>query len=171
MSNLPEKNPILEAIADWGDANHDKIYAAYAQKGGWEGWVQVELAIHLGKHFGGQGQSLTSREQYVYNGTNQKCDLLIETAKYNGEHFVNMFELKCESSGNANKFRTDVQGDCTKIGNGVWKYSPCTWWIIGFGVDKAVGDLVVKHQNLQAYHRQIKVGNGAVTLWWAKGTN
>ncbi|KAJ3745982.1 hypothetical protein DFH05DRAFT_901333 [Lentinula detonsa] len=172
-SDLPSPNPVMEKIVDWGNnyVNAQKIAAAYNQKGGWEGWVQVELAIVLQQHFGGDGQATVLREQYVYNGTQQRCDILIDTKKYNGEHFTNMFELKCESSGNAGNFRTEVEKDCTKIGGGVWKCSPCTWWIVGFGVTQDIGDLKVKGVNLKKYHRDIQVGEGRVTLWWAKGSN
>ncbi|KAJ3992279.1 hypothetical protein F5050DRAFT_1905436 [Lentinula boryana] len=160
----------MESIADWGNeaVNAHKIEAAYSQQGGWEGWVQVELTLVVQKHFGG-AEATISREQYVYNGTQQRCDILIETNKQNGEHFVNLFEIKCESSGSADKFRTEVNKDCTKIDAGVSKFYPCEWWIVAFGVTRDIGDLKAKGVNLMKYYRDIKTENGSVTIWMENG--
>ncbi|KAH7879303.1 uncharacterized protein C8R40DRAFT_590845 [Lentinula edodes] len=167
-SSVVDKNPIMESIADWADYKSAEIKAAYDQKGGWEGWVQVELARHLQQYFGHEGVAEVTREEYVYNGTDQRSDLLITTTKTNGDAFTNMFELKCESSGNSGKFRTEVKADCAKINNGVWnaKYNPCKAWIVAFGVSKTVGDFVVGGANLKEYHRKIQAGGTQITLWW-----
>ncbi|KAJ4490752.1 hypothetical protein J3R30DRAFT_131739 [Lentinula aciculospora] len=168
--SVVEKNSVMEKILEWANdvVNAEKIEKAYNQKGGWEGWVQVELAMYLQKVLGGQGIATILREQNVYNGNSQKCDFLIKTQKENGEYFTNMFELKCESSGNAGKFRTEVRDDCTKIANGVWntEFNPCEAWIVAFSVTKNVADFMVGGRNLRRYYKTIQAGQIQMSVWW-----
>ncbi|KAJ3992277.1 hypothetical protein F5050DRAFT_960625 [Lentinula boryana] len=166
--SVVDKNPMMESIVEWANLNGTRLEKAYNQKGGWEGWAQVELASYLEQVFGGEGVATVTREDNVYNGNDQRSDLLITTQKPNGTSFTNMFELKCESSANSGNFRTKVRADCTKIANGVWNanYAPCEAWIIAIGVTKTVGDFMVGGKNLAPYYKKIQAGGTQMTLWW-----
>ena len=77
-------------IFKWAQGKQDQINRAFRMKGGWEGWLQVELALWL------EGKPETAsvvREQHVYSSSSQAVDLLV-TSKSGTRH---MIELKCES--------------------------------------------------------------------------
>lgn len=87
----------------------------YALKGGWEGWVQVELAEYLNRI---NLKNLNEREQAVYTNARQRSDLVLNTG-----HHTYIFEMKCESimqtdtDGNRNKWVQALQADLTKLRN------------------------------------------------------
>ncbi|KAJ3738352.1 hypothetical protein DFH05DRAFT_1560828 [Lentinula detonsa] len=156
MSNLykqssMDKSPVLERIVEWAEANGEKIQDAYNQKGGWEGWTQVELAFYLKRAFESEryGVVTVTREDNVYQGNNQRFDLLITTRK-GAEHFTNMLELKCESIANTNNFKAQAKADCTKA------------WVIALSVTKDLGDVQVGSLKLAAYSKRIQAGIGVL---------
>ncbi|KAG7086880.1 hypothetical protein E1B28_002800 [Marasmius oreades] len=163
------RNGIMNEIVRWGNANGDKISEAYGFIGGWEGWVQVELAIAFKKAFPG---ITISREDAVYQGNNQRSDILFTTR--NPTLFTNMLELKCETSraGGAAAFAAAAQADCTKVNNGLinQRLIPCKAWVIAFSVTRNLTNLTVGepgHQrNLRAYPDTIRAGNHTITLYW-----
>ena len=64
-TSLSQSNRLAESIRKWADANAEKLHQAYNFKDGWEGWVQVELAIALQQGHGGQAsysQDVITRE-------------------------------------------------------------------------------------------------------------
>ncbi|KAL0575494.1 hypothetical protein V5O48_006479 [Marasmius crinis-equi] len=161
---------IINKIVDWGNANGDKLEAAYGLHGGWEGWVQVELAIAFKRAFESEnpGSTITvTREDSVYGGTNQRSDILI-TTRGGGRDFTNMLELKCESIAGAAGFSGQVKGDCDKVDKGLInnQFKPCKAWIIAFSVTKDLSNLKVDNKNLVAYPKQIRAGRLTITLWW-----
>lgn len=165
-----DQNAILNKIVEWGNANGPKLEAAYGFHGGWEGWVQVELAIAFKQAFEHDfpGSTITvTREDTVYRGTNQRSDSLIST-KGAGRDFTNMLELKCESVAGAAGFSGQVAGDCTKIDNGLVdnRYLPCKAWVIAFSVTKNLSNLSVGGKNLAAYSKHIQAGRTTITIWW-----
>ncbi|KAJ3980763.1 hypothetical protein F5890DRAFT_1539769 [Lentinula detonsa] len=165
-----DKSPVLERIVEWAEANGEKIQDAYNQKGGWEGWTQVELAFYLKRAFESEryGVVTVTREDNVYQGNNQRSDLLITTRK-GAEHFTNMLELKCESIANTNNFKTQAKADCTKVNQGVinQNYLPCKAWVVALSVTKDLGDVQVGSLKLAAYSKRIQAGTLQLTLWWA----
>ena len=168
------RNPIITEIVRWGNANANKIDQAYDFKGGWEGWVQVELAIHLRGFFGGQYVAI-SREDLVY-GNKQRSDILFQTDipmdvknKVPAQKFSNMIELKCESKAGAAAFPGQVKEDCEKVtqANIVAAVLPCKAWVVAFSVTKVLTNLSVGGTNLQLYPDAIQLPSGrTVSIYW-----
>ena len=71
--------------------NWDKIQMIYKQKGGWEGWLQVELANYLYENYAPAWT--IERERQVYVGSGKKADITL-TKMGQTSHVV---ELKVES--------------------------------------------------------------------------
>ena len=116
------------------------IFKAFDQKGGWEGWAQVEIANELSdfmdqlQGYGLDIAAVIQREASVY-AENQglKADIVVHTyyqAPKNVQLLHNMntsktlenfprrsfiIELKCESANNSEKFRSNVIEDLKKI--------------------------------------------------------
>ena len=170
---MADRNPIVNKIVEWGNANGDKIDQAYGFVGGWEGWVQVELAIAFKRAFEGPGSTVTvSREDPVYQGNNQRSDILF-TTRNGTNRFTNMLELKCETSraGGAAAFATAVGADCTKVNTGLInnQITPCKAWVIAFSVTRNLTNLTVgepgNQRNLRAYPDTIRAGARTITLY------
>ena len=108
---------MFEQIIKWANSEDiaPKIEEAYEQRGGWEGWVQVELAIYLKRVFEREmypGSTVkVTREDYIYGESSDRSDLLLKTTRF-GSTFYNALELKCESKLGAKSFRTKVKQDC-----------------------------------------------------------
>lgn len=77
-------------VQGWVDSNKKKIVKLYLQKGGWEGWAQAELALHLETL---PGDPTIEREVHVFENGRQAVDIKITCI--DGTTFV--VELKCES--------------------------------------------------------------------------
>jgi len=130
--------------------------SAYKQKGGWEGWAQVEIAFMFSNLpdaadsfkrdlYGASCESndlgllAVSREQPVYrNKPRDKADILMwhPPAHYIGNTYSNnfpmtypvvMIELKCESFNNQQKFKSNVTSDLKKMNDADPVHRPC--WI------------------------------------------
>jgi len=98
------------------DAKASEIEAAYALKGGWEGWAQVELAIYLkGKCKG----CTIEREMAVYaHNSKLLADLVITPAAGQAMDLDNtaIIELKCRNVRHQD-FVQKVETDLAKIDN------------------------------------------------------
>lgn len=73
---------------------YNKYLQALLQKGGAEGWVQVEIAIFF--------ESIPAvvnvhREKHIYQNPNKKVDFALECKNDVGQWFGYLVELKCES--------------------------------------------------------------------------
>ncbi|KAI9671374.1 MAG: hypothetical protein M1831_004283 [Alyxoria varia] len=79
-------NDFINHIVDW--AADKPLLQIYSQKGGWEGWAQVELAMAFPQWLGGSAD----REVDVY--TNGALADILTTAVDNK---MMIFELKCQS--------------------------------------------------------------------------
>jgi hypothetical protein len=88
---------MIEKIATW--ASHEtRIPAIYTQQGGWEGWLQVELAFLIPSKMGGSA----SREQHIYDPAvlgDQRVDLLWKPLMPGRPDWQFGIELKCQSLG------------------------------------------------------------------------
>lgn len=94
----------ITKIFTWAQGKRAEIERAFNMKGGWEGWLQVELALCLEGNpslLGFSSVETVEREQHVYNNDRDAVDLLVGTS-----HAVpnrpttrtrHMIELKCES--------------------------------------------------------------------------
>ncbi|KIK66770.1 hypothetical protein GYMLUDRAFT_912488 [Collybiopsis luxurians FD-317 M1] len=169
MSDPTPTSGLLNRVVEWANANAGKLEEAYQLKGGWEGWTQVELALDFkrayGKQYGHDSVTVT-REDKVYNGTNERSDLLL-TTRTGGKLFTNMIELKCESIANSAGFPGEVTIDCTKIDTGGIKaqYRPCTAWVVAFSVSKNLSHLQVGGKPLTAYKTINAPGRTQITIW------
>jgi hypothetical protein len=98
------QDPMLHSIAQFLISKAQQIGMARAQKGGWEGWLQVELAIALQTNFG--AQYTIEREQPIFTNAAQRVD--IWAIPQGGQPTTHPFlgiELKVESA-----FQTGAQG-------------------------------------------------------------
>lgn len=77
-------------VQSWVLNNKEKIVQIYLQKGGWEGWAQVELASHLASL---PGHPNIERESHVFENDRQAVDIKITC----NDGTVFLVELKCES--------------------------------------------------------------------------
>ncbi|KAH6911087.1 hypothetical protein BKA70DRAFT_52725 [Coprinopsis sp. MPI-PUGE-AT-0042] len=84
---------IETAIANLLNTKGTIIDAAYQQKGGWEGWAQVEIAISLAATV---PNNTVLREPHPYPNPGDKADVLLTiTEPLNGQHHYEILELKC----------------------------------------------------------------------------
>lgn len=91
-----------------------KIAAAYNQKGGWEGWAQVEIAYLVQQKY---PEVTIDREVNVYIGTKKENDFVI-TDKNDASKPKQVIELKCErGTQTATQFRQSFSDDIAKIDN------------------------------------------------------
>ncbi|KAK1224580.1 hypothetical protein PQX77_012518 [Marasmius sp. AFHP31] len=169
------KNPMFEQIIRFMNEEDTawKIEQAYEQRGGWEGWLQVELAIYLKKVFEhdlfpGCTVNVT-REDYIYGESSMRSDILLKTT-VNGRTFYNALELKCETYLGGSSFRRKVKDDCEKIddANLGGQYRPCTAWVVAFSVTKDLSSLTVGERNLEVYPGKIKVGDLPLKMYWGR---
>lgn len=81
------------------------VWDAYSLKGGWEGWLQVELALALGEEVD------VLREAHSYADAHQRSDLSNLTANVDV-----IIEVKCESAHRPpEKFVASVVDDYLKL--------------------------------------------------------
>jgi hypothetical protein len=76
----------------WVTENAAKIYGNFMQKGGWEGWAQVELMNYLNA----MGGTTIQREIPIYVNPKYSADLIVNFQDPVIEHQI-CIELKCES--------------------------------------------------------------------------
>ncbi|CAN9356377.1 unnamed protein product [Alternaria alternata] len=107
---------VLDEIRQWTRDNFtstNKIQQIYLQKGGWEGWAQVELALH----FTAIGGWNCQREVQVYHDSQKRADLLL-TAE-GGPPNTTIIELKTEAlwrdAHGVNQFVESMKEDLYKI--------------------------------------------------------
>jgi hypothetical protein len=130
---MPGVNPIANVVETWARANWAQIKQAYAQKGGWERWAQVELANAFNTAF---PLPAVQREQRPYMNNALLADM---TMTLTGE-MSQIIELKCESlwqdGYGTGRFWGALEGDMWKIRNNPLKlqYIPGRVWTIGISV-------------------------------------
>ncbi|KAF5575907.1 hypothetical protein FPCIR_12911 [Fusarium pseudocircinatum] len=129
-----DAQPFIQRIADWAAAK--PLSRIYSQKGGWEGYAQVELAMYLPDNLGGS----STREEQVY-ADGERADINY-TPTDAPEFFI---ELKCQSllqdSGNLDSFADRILSDMIKCDRGHTARAPgyetMPALAIGIGVDIA----------------------------------
>ena len=103
--NMLKDIDIVLFFSYWVKEHTPLIVRNYNQKGGWEGWAQIELALALKFMY---SDWKVTREQHVFLNTRKKVDLLL--TKENESSYI--IELKCESLNNqiqvARSFSTDI---------------------------------------------------------------
>ena len=117
----------------------------HSQKGGWEGWAQVELAVRIPTWLG--GQCLREESQVYNNGT--RADIV----HYSLQNTSNVIELRCQSmlqdEINIGSLANRINDDITKIALGnrnLAQNLPNTrWYVIGIRVDSNITGGAVAH--------------------------
>lgn len=97
-------------VVDWAGRRGGQFASNWPVKGGWEGWIQVDLTAHI--------LSIDSaidvlREQPVFANSRQRCDLLLNTNQMPAHQIV--VEIKAQSFDNRDRFITGVAGDLDKF--------------------------------------------------------
>ncbi|KAH8801806.1 hypothetical protein F5884DRAFT_655778, partial [Xylogone sp. PMI_703] len=96
------------------------------QKGGWEGWLQVELASVMNQNF---TSTSVFREERPFNGSNERVDLQLEKT---GEE-DQIIELKTESLFNGPRnFLTGVKIDIDSFQRLTLTKRPAKVYAVGF---------------------------------------
>ena len=148
--------PTDTLIKKWALKNIDRIVRAYTQKGGWEGWAQVEIATELYRErdmaYGDAKDSLLAtttkvlREVAVYpptitkkGGISQKrADIVVEFGAPSRREFV-IIELKCEGFYNKDAFVQAVKEDVDKVNGDIeHDFKPARVWALGFSTSQEV---------------------------------
>lgn len=154
------------SIYRWAQEKRGEIEQAFSMKGGWEGWLQVELGLRL------QREGIrVEREQHVFSDSSKKAtDMVFTTLSTRlGEPPVRtIVELKCESllqdcrldgqgrpvaqlvEGTSKPFfARRIEADLNKIGvsgeNLRNEYQGCHFLIIGFSISQQARDYLLQH--------------------------
>ncbi len=150
--------PVDDVIKRWASENIGRIIKAYTQKGGWEGWAQVEIATALSDYrrasFARAGDALraaltrTLREEPVYpstltakGGTSQKrADIVVEVGGPESREFV-IIELKCEGANNSAAFVAATNDDIAKVQGEIREeYKPARVWALAFSASEEIAE-------------------------------
>lgn len=150
--------PIAGIISEWALKNIARIVRAYTQKGGWEGWAQVEIATALyddrdapyadAKDALMAAKTTVSREVAIYpptltkkGGVSQKrADIVVEFGAPSRREFI-IIELKCEGFYNKDAFVQAVKEDVVKVDGDIENsFKPARMWALGFSTSQEVYD-------------------------------
>lgn len=142
-------------LGDWVSSKaiqiNNYVQPFYSQ-GGWEGWVQVELAMLLT-----ESSYDVIRERAIYNNSGQRADLVINSTCSNASYPPIVVEIKCQSI-----FLTDddfykaICADEQKLKNLPVKYKKL---MIVFVVDQGIYDRLLKSD-----YYDVKNGNSNFTV-------
>lgn len=123
----------LANTLEWKKLRHDQFQYNWPLKGGWEGWIQVELMAYFLRMNGTQN---ILREQPIYINPQNRVDLLV-----NADEAFNMripVEIKAQSFNNASEFVPGVQNDLTKVSeNRQPSYTQCECIVMGMCFDNS----------------------------------
>lgn len=154
---MPSLTDIIDQIHWWIQKTDTevpaKIAAAYQQRGGWEGWAQVEIAYTIAIKY---PHVAIDREVNVYEGTRKKNDFVI----VEGGRPHQIIELKCErSSQDEAAFLKAFAEDCGKIHAGPIKgeYRPADGLAVGICVNLDTYEHVMKNSEYRI--TGVQVGN------------
>ena len=173
-SGIDLENPYN--IYKWVQSKRGEIEKAFLMKGGWEGWLQVELGLLLAS----DGRSIVEREQHVFTDKSRAADLVLRTlaARAGAPDTYTIIELKCEGvkqdcTGSfdpqghpiASKSKKDgkpyfahrIEADLAKFGtdgrNIKPEYAGCDYLCIGFSLSPDARDYL-KNTHVQNKARQ-----------------
>jgi hypothetical protein len=106
---------IVQLIATWANSRAAIIQRAYDQKGGWEGWAQVEIALSLQDELSKKPDFLDvlTREFPFYANDSLRADIAI---LYLPDGMpIDIIELKCESAFQTKQFAAELYDDFVKV--------------------------------------------------------
>lgn len=130
-------------VGSWLQRNLHRINLAFDQQGGWEGWLQVELATEFGRLY--PSDTITREVAYEMNPDEQhpkKTDFVLVPPVGTQELPV-WFELKTERASDPNGFCRSFLDDVDKvlshkIDDGLL---PCDLFVMGVTVTRRTADL------------------------------
>ncbi|KAL8904708.1 MAG: hypothetical protein Q9171_006953 [Xanthocarpia ochracea] len=113
---LQDLTDIVDRVWYWINRSDEKvpakIAAAYNQKGGWEGWAQVEIAYLVEEKY---SNVTIDREVNVYEGTAKENDFVI-TDNHDATKPKQIIELKTErGTQTPTEFKKSFLADIKKI--------------------------------------------------------
>ncbi|KAF8315956.1 hypothetical protein DL93DRAFT_2078740 [Clavulina sp. PMI_390] len=159
---------VVQVISEWAAANEAKLAKIYKQKGGWEGWAQVELTSKLAQQF--PGAALREVAVYVDLGPRPRtADILL------GPPF-DIIELKCESLNqdippskpepDLTAFARQLELDIIKIRDNHLKtnYTPSWIWVIGITIKDEISDATATY-NFPVAVGRVRTGEH-LNVWW-----
>lgn len=142
-----------------------KIAAAYHQKGGWEGWAQVEIAYLVQDKY---PNVTIDREVNVYFATQKENDFVI-TDNHDPTTPKQVIELKCErGTQTASQFRQSFIDDIKKINTTpiALNYRPAKAYAVGISCTNESYKLLFETewpQDIKVTRVQCPAG---IYLWW-----
>lgn len=104
----------VNAVINWAAQRDRQFTYNWPVKGGWEGWVQVDLTAFI---LAADSTIDILREQPVYANPLQRCDLLLNTGSAAANQVI--VEVKAESFQNVGAFVPGVVDDLDKLENSV----------------------------------------------------
>lgn len=108
----------MARIANFLIHNAQKIWAIRDQAGGWEGWLQCELAYLLSTQMQHQGAAV-NREMPVFVQQLQRCDIWCDQSPHDHRGPYTAIELKCEGSFNEKAVGDGLGDDIAKLKAGL----------------------------------------------------
>jgi hypothetical protein len=159
QSQRPGLEDVLLGFQYWSIDQMAKILEIYPQKGGWEGWAQVELALGFTQYYADLN---TEREVQVYVGNKRRADLVFTSKSDPRGEIKQIIELKVETSygdaASAGSFVTNLTTDLDKItDNGVRpEYLPALVIATGCTFVKAVNEYALNPANWGKYAPYIR---------------
>ncbi|BCJ37474.1 hypothetical protein Athai_49770 [Actinocatenispora thailandica] len=117
------------ASTQWARLRNGQFARNWPVKGGWEGWVQVDLTAHI---IAADSRIDILREQPVYANNRQRCDLLLNADEVPADQIP--VEIKAESFDNRGRFINGVEEDLDKFDgrDGAYLNSTCVMLAIPF---------------------------------------
>jgi len=157
---------MIDMIGTWAELRKEDIHKIYEQKGGWEGWMQVELALYLASNY---PHINVRREENVYsNNPKLRADILFK--KRMGWEIV---ELKCESLfqdlEGFTRFASTFKNDLIKVHDAQLKPEYRTIsariWCVGITCDPRVSD-ATRGFHWEPYNVQEKELSSNLHIWF-----
>ncbi len=166
---LQDLTDVVDRVGYWIQRSDEKvsakIAAAYKQKGGWEGWAQVEIAYLVEEKY---PNVTIDREVNVYEGTKKENDFVI-TDDHDATKPKQIIELKTErGTQTAADFRKSFLADITKIQTSPIdaKYKPAQAFAVAISVTEESHKLLFETE----WERGTKVTRveckEGIVIWW-----
>ncbi|KAJ7040574.1 hypothetical protein C8F04DRAFT_1391713 [Mycena alexandri] len=149
---------VLVAMDTWLNTKLEFIAEAWRQKGGWEGWSQVEIAFMLKAAY--KDNCTVEREDYVYkNAPKKKADVVLTLHGAGGHESLEVLELKCLGERRElSEFIKSVMEDITKIQEGTFKVGDVRPWAMVLVVNEDSKKKIKKE--MEARRRWVNDGTG-----------
>jgi hypothetical protein len=151
------------AITEWARGRNGQFARNWPVKGGWEGWIQVDLTAYI---IAADSRVDILREQPVYANSRQRCDLLLNANELPANQIP--VEIKAESFDNRARFINGVEEDLDKFDSrdGAYLNSACVMVAMPFSQGSYDELLALQRGGHRIFH-SIFVGEVAcaVAVW------